>query len=168
MVFMSLLLGFLTIVGGCFNGATDSAPEESVDLGVLAGFEKARSVEIYALHPSPYDPEGKPVGTEDDFRSYKILGRADLPLDELPQLLGLLAEGIAANTGMVAACFNPRHGVRLDHGDHTVDLVICFECLQIYQYDSLSDDRVTHLTVSRVAGPVNVLYQRHGLTIHGQ
>jgi hypothetical protein len=38
------------------------------------------------------------------------------------------------NDGRVAACFNPRHGIRASREGKTIDLVICFECLQVYVY----------------------------------
>ena len=33
-----------------------------------------------------------------------------------------------------ARCFNPRHGIRATHDGKTVDLVICFECLQVKSF----------------------------------
>ena len=35
---------------------------------------------------------------------------------------------------MAAACFIPRHGIRMTSGRDTVDLVICFECLSVNVY----------------------------------
>ena len=33
-----------------------------------------------------------------------------------------------------AACFIPHHGIRLESGGKTVDLVICFKCAQVKSY----------------------------------
>ena len=49
-------------------------------------------------------------------------------------MLAALETGAKDNTGEAAACFNPRHGIRVKSGDKTVDLVICFECLQVKSF----------------------------------
>ena len=36
--------------------------------------------------------------------------------------------------GLVAGCFNPRHGIRATAGGKTVELVICYECLSMKVY----------------------------------
>jgi hypothetical protein len=46
-------------------------------------------------------------------------------------LADALRLGAEDNFGIAAGCFNPRHGLRLKGGGKSVDLVICFECLQV-------------------------------------
>ncbi|KAA5538521.1 hypothetical protein FYK55_27555 [Roseiconus nitratireducens] len=43
-------------------------------------------------------------------------------------LLNAFGAGVAANDGTVAACFNPRHGIRVIHEGNLYEFVICFEC----------------------------------------
>jgi hypothetical protein len=43
-------------------------------------------------------------------------------------------KGVAENKGIVANCFNPRHGIRVTHDGKTVDFVICFECFQVQAF----------------------------------
>ena len=81
------------LVAGCLNNDDD--------LRLLEGLEQARSAEIYALHPFPLNSNGTPKGSDDSFHSYKILGRATLRPKELPRLLSLVAQGIAANDDML-------------------------------------------------------------------
>ena len=40
------------------------------------------------------------------------------------RILAVIYEGIRDSKGMVAACFNPRHGVRATRGEDVVELVI--------------------------------------------
>jgi hypothetical protein len=50
------------------------------------------------------------------------------------KLIEALRQGIADNTGIAAACFNPRHGIRARAEGKTLDLVISFECLSMQIY----------------------------------
>ena len=43
--------------------------------------------------------------------------------------------GARENNNAVALCFNPRHGIRVRQGDSVLDLVICFECLQVEVFE---------------------------------
>ncbi|HCO22988.1 MAG TPA: hypothetical protein DIT97_07985 [Gimesia maris] len=45
-----------------------------------------------------------------------------------------LEESVAANPGIVAACFSPRHGIRVKYKDQQHDFVICFECYHAIWY----------------------------------
>ena len=46
-------------------------------------------------------------------------------------LVSAFERAVEENDGMVAACFNPRHGLRASKGTKHEDFVICFECLQV-------------------------------------
>jgi len=74
---------------------------------------------------------GVPGSSDTDFHGFDILGKTEIrDRDEREQLLGALYKGIDEAT-VPANCFGPRHGISATLGDETVDLVICFECLQI-------------------------------------
>ncbi|WP_425613916.1 hypothetical protein NA78x_003761 [Anatilimnocola sp. NA78] len=86
----------------------------------------AESMVLYSL-----DPDFRAKGSKDrpQFCGWSVLGKTairDASVRE--ELVATLREATANNPGLVAACFNPRHGLRLVKGDKTVDLVICFEC----------------------------------------
>ena len=53
---------------------------------------------------------------------------------ERDELVPALVRGIAENGGWVAACFDPRHGIRASCGESSVELVVCFECSQVNFY----------------------------------
>jgi hypothetical protein len=48
---------------------------------------------------------------------------------------------MAENNNSEGLCFTPRHGIHATRAGATVDLVVCFECLQIYLYVNGSEIR---------------------------
>lgn len=131
--------------------------------------EHPEAMTIYALHPNRHSDEGKPTSAADSFHDYRILDRAEVTAaDERSLLTSLVYRGINASDGTVAACFDPRHGIRAVKDSHSVDLVICYECLQIYMYGTLAVERQALYTTSHVEPDVSRLFQRHGLDIHGK
>ena len=166
---MDMAKWFLVVgcVLGCLVSAGCSAEQptgsgESVT-GVFAPIADATAVEIYVLDPQTVGRAAEREG-EGFLRGFAILDRGPLPLEELPALLNRLGKGVADNPGEAAKCFNPRHGMRLTLADRTVDLVICFECLQIYEYDSTRPDWTTHYTTEEPTAMVNALFRRVGLS----
>jgi hypothetical protein len=100
---------------------------------VLKLFAKADSFELYSLDPERKPgAQEKPVEGKDGFHGWKVLGKIALN-DEArrKKLADALRQGAEDNFGMVAGCFIPRHGLRLKGEGKTVDLVICFQCLQV-------------------------------------
>lgn len=89
--------------------------------------EHAQQFELLSLDPS--SQEGSPKGS---FHGYKILGKTVVK-DATTQrrLVSAFERGVAENTGVALACFNPRHGVSVKSGERSADFVICFECRQV-------------------------------------
>jgi hypothetical protein len=102
---------------------------ESVE-GLLA---KADTFELYSLDPAREPEErGKAEPAKDTFHGWKVLGKTEVKGEaERKGLADALRLGAEDNFGVVAACFIPRHGLRLTGGGKTVDLVICFQCLSV-------------------------------------
>jgi hypothetical protein len=103
-------------------------PEEADQL-----LGKADTFELYSLDPQrPVDGEGKVVPPKDSFHGWKVLGKTLVKADAERKLLAdALRLGAEDNFGVVAACFIPRHGIRLTGGGKTIDMVICFQCLSV-------------------------------------
>src|SRR5262249_43121519 len=92
--------------------------------------DKAETFELYSLNPDRRAAQN--VEARDGFHGWRVLGKTEVKGEaERKRLTDALRLGAEDNFGMAAACFNPRHGLRLKGGDRTVDLVICFECLQV-------------------------------------
>ena len=124
----------LTLVSSALLGSCAGEPSfsDEIALETRGVLERPDGLEIFALHPYPHMPEG---AAEDgaDFHGYRILGSTEV--DDAAQrkvLIDLVAIGVDESDGTVAACFDPRHGLRVRQGDEVVDLVICFACLSMH------------------------------------
>ena len=103
----------------------------AADVGALP-FAKGQLF-LYSLDPK--GGIGYAVNNDEVFHGFTILGRAEIT-DEKDKaaLINGFAKGISENTNTFAACFNPRHGLRLKVGTNTYDFVICFHCLSVMTY----------------------------------
>ncbi|HKA06571.1 MAG TPA: hypothetical protein VKD71_04890 [Gemmataceae bacterium] len=117
-----VLASFVALAAGSHANAENKISD---DLKTI--LEKADKFELLSLNPE-YLKE-KPA---DGFHGWGVLGRTTVKdADVQKTLLAALEKGVEENKGEVARCFNPRHGIRVTHGDKTADFVICFECYQV-------------------------------------
>jgi hypothetical protein len=87
--------------------------------------EKAEQFELLSLDPER--PKEKPA---DAFHGWKVLGKTTAKDAETrKKLVAAFKKGVEDNDGAAAACFRPRHGIRVTHDGKTADFVICYECL---------------------------------------
>jgi hypothetical protein len=95
--------------------------------------QKSESFELYSLEPArKSDQDGKGVEDKDGFHGWRVLGKTELKdKADRKRLAEALRQGAEDNFGTQAKCFNPRHGIRLKGDGKVIDLVICFECLQV-------------------------------------
>jgi hypothetical protein len=108
---------------GCSRGA-------EIPADAKAALETAGEWELYSL-----DPKRQTDPPKDAFHGWKVLGKATVKeADTRKKLLAALDKGAADNKGIAAACFNPRHGIRVKAGDKTIDVVVCFECFSASVY----------------------------------
>jgi hypothetical protein len=125
----TLALTLTALLLGALTRADDKAKENKIPDETKAILDKADSFELLSLDPMR-DKEVK-----DGFHGWKVLGKTEVKdADTRKGLVAALAKGAADNKGEVARCFNPRHGIRATHDKKAVDLVICFECLQVRVY----------------------------------
>ena len=109
--------------------AYDSANEvrNVIPATAAAILEQADHFELLSLNPS-YQQKA----AEGDFHGYRILGTAAINDTETrKKLVSTFKGAVAENQGIVAACFNPRHGIRVTRNEKHEDFVICFECNQV-------------------------------------
>jgi hypothetical protein len=94
----------------------------------VAALEGAQTFELLSL-----SPEHLSEPPADAFHRWKVLGTTKVTDPAVrTRLISALKQGVAENVdGMVASCFNPRHGLRITANGQTTDFVICFECLQV-------------------------------------
>ena len=90
--------------------------------------EQADQFELLSLNP---DHQQK--AAEGDFHGYTILGTAVVKdIETRKKLVSTFEKAVTENQGIVAACFNPRHGIRVARNGKHADFVICFECYHAY------------------------------------
>ncbi len=84
-------------------------------------FNRGEKITLYSLEPK------ESIDGNETFHGYKILKETLIDSSSKQFLLKRsLTNGMIGSHG--AACFNPRHGLRIVDGEKTVDIVICFEC----------------------------------------
>lgn len=158
------LLGF----GSCGSSAKVTAMADvdfgqdvpSVEAEILRG---AAELELIALDPTWPTPEQKADPAR--FHGYGVLGRAAMsdPAGRV-ELLDLIAQACRENDGIVAGCFDPRHGIRATVEGRTVDLVICFSCLQVLVF--ADGERIGSGDLASTQEPsVSSIFVAAGLTI---
>lgn len=100
---------------------------------------------LYSLSPGlldadPFAPPQSNVGKKalperERLHLFEILGQTELKNGEdRKAAVALLHESIRKWDGAVAACFHPRHALRVTHQGVVFDFVICFECRTIQLY----------------------------------
>jgi hypothetical protein len=129
-------LGFLSVVSPAHGQVVIKLTGVTREM-----LEKAEKFELLSLDPSPSKEKPK-----EQFHGKKVLGVTVIKdAKTRKQLIETLKKGIEENARLnppgvpkdamvLANCFEPRHGIRLTDKDKTVDLVICFHCLQIQVY----------------------------------
>jgi hypothetical protein len=118
-IFLALLTLLATLAPA---GAAENA--NSIPLDADTALRNAKEMTLLSLRPYPEVKEG-------GFHGFKILGQTALA--EKPQAAAeaALREAFKNWDGLFAACFNPRHGIRVKSGDAVFDFVICFECQSV-------------------------------------
>ena len=176
--FVSLV--FLVAVSAC-SGASE--PVDSPDPGTdsvtgIAGLSvpsavpgpahailaAATSLEIISLYPYDHDLEAQGLVDAPKFFYYAELGRATLT--DPAKLLAVVEAvygGINDSDGMVAACFNPRHGIHAEVDGKPVDFVICFECLSMHIH--VEGERNPARTTEAPGALLTKIWEEAGLTL---
>ncbi len=132
-----LILSSNLLIPGCSNQSTSTGSAKQkfkMPEKTLAALEQAEKFELLSLYP--YPPEKK---SPTDFHGWKVLGRTQIKDKQTrEQLIAAFKRSVEENDGYAAACFDPRHGIRVQYQGKTVDWVICCECAQVREY--MDDD----------------------------
>jgi hypothetical protein len=98
----------------------------------LTALRDADQFELLSLSPS-MKLSFRPEASLDKFYNHEILGRATITdRSTRQQLANALRTAARDSDGSVAACFNPRHGIRVTRAGQVTDFVICFECSVVH------------------------------------
>ena len=103
----------------------------AVPAPVMKALQNGDQYELLSLDPDRSSPPAP-----GNFHRWKVLGRTTVAdAATRKRLNDALRAGARENNNAVALCFNPRHGIRVRQGDSVLDLVICFECLQVEVFE---------------------------------
>lgn len=96
-----------------------------------AVLESWPTFELLSLDPSVPEADG-----EDRFHQWKVLGSTQInDAQTRTKVIAALRKGVPKyDDGSRAACFWPRHGIRVKDGEMQFDFVICFECAYAVVY----------------------------------
>ncbi len=91
----------------------------------------AKSFELISLNP-----DRSVLNPKSSFHGWIALGSTVITLAETKEKIVSGMEKAAAEADLESQvfCFNPRHGIRAVVNNKTLELVICFECLQLQAY----------------------------------
>lgn len=118
---------------------------------------------LYSLHPQNFalDERWEEVPR---FHGYPILGVVtELSPREQERLASALRVSILANEGIVAACFVPAHGLRLELNGRQVEFLICFTCQSAYLYEG--GDRTNFLLAPHGWAVFDDILTSHGIDV---
>lgn len=162
----------LLLVGLCACGTPDpqTDPElpmvrpEDVSAEVNQWLSDATELQIYSLNPRPSSMEDKELASREHFHDYAILGHATIrDRKRAREILNLVYRGIHESDGTVAACFDPRHGIRATSGERTVDFVICYECLSMHIHHGTQQESATTTRGPQVE--MDAIWKQAGLSL---
>ena len=152
---MKGLCGLIVVV--CLAGC---GPRPVMPPNAVAALESAHTFELLSL-----SPEHLSEPPADAFHRCKVLGSTKVTDPAVrTRLIAALKQGVAENVdGMVAGCFNPRHGIRVIVNGQTTDFVICFECLQVEMHSGGA--KSSFLTMSSLQSEFDKVLQAAGVPL---
>ena len=144
-----LALGAVFVAGCLLLPANGKIPRP-----VAEALDAPDAFVLFSLEPTPIavaGVQGKPPA--DTFHGHTVLGKTEIK-DAVTRrrLVGAFNGGVGDHDGSVAACFIPHHGMRVLKGKHSVDLVICFKCAQVYVY--VDGEKTESILISTSPRPV--------------
>jgi len=96
---------------------------------VANALHAARSASLYSL-----EPWAEPGDTAPKLHGFKILGKATISGDDYLTAVREFESSVSRGENAMAACFDPRHALRVRSGRHSYDLLLCYACHLLYIY----------------------------------
>jgi hypothetical protein len=132
----------------------------------LHALESDSNLVLYSLYPDKFvhldNGDVQPLpDNELKFRGYRILGQTALTSGESRHVVvNTVRDAVRNWDGVMALCFEPRHGVQATDATGTYDFLICFACRQVYVF-SPGDTR-KQLGIHASGQPLNdILTEAH-------
>lgn len=140
-------------LAGCTDEFTRDQRASAEEIEGL--IHQSGTVTIYSL-----EPQRSNESSQDEFHEYDIIGSKEVTnTSDRTELLTKLAESIQRGPdSIVAACFNPRHGLRFEAEGKQMDFVICFECCSARGYGTTNG---SFLVTGSASAAFNTFLDKH-------
>jgi hypothetical protein len=115
------------------TAATASEPTNALPADAQLALHSTGSHIIYSLEPSP-DPHREPGKALGKLQRVDILGQSELSDAQRKVAVDAFDAAIAGWDGLVAACFEPRHALRVPFKGSQYDFLLCYTCNQMWVY----------------------------------
>ncbi|MEO7325000.1 MAG: hypothetical protein ABIW82_09250 [Dokdonella sp.] len=117
----------LVFTAQCAHAGSNTLPAE-----VQQALHSGGHAVLYSLEP--WEAPDKKTAK---FHGYEILGRSELSPTQEATAVAAFDAAITGFDGAVAACFDPRHAIRIRTNGHAYDFLLCYSCqqLEIYRDD---------------------------------
>lgn len=139
--------------------ATGTGEERKLPASIIRAIENASDIQLLSLHPDSSVMNGDKQEKLTTFHGYPVFDKGSLKKEDTRKLLDTVKRLVEESDGTSALCFIPHHGIRIKQGETTMDLVICFLCLQMKVY--VDDRPPLDFTISADPQPVlNLLFDR--------
>lgn len=134
----AMLVGFglslMMLAGTAADPLADKAIPELPRAELLAALQAAEQVIVFSLDPAR-DTHIDNRCQGHCYWNWTVLGHGVLETDRgRATVIDELSAWLESDSTTTAACFNPRHGVRVHAAGEVYDFVVCFECLDTWVY----------------------------------
>lgn len=171
---MKTIAAPLLALAAALSLACAGSPEDPTEQGdppigaelwsIVTGADALTIRRIHPVDARYMKSSGDELPSDVVFHGYPELGSTELTDPAtITDLLDSLRAGIEGNDDTVAACFNPRHGLTAELDGRRVDLLICFECLQIQIHDETGENVEDALTTEAPAAVFNRVFAEAGI-----
>jgi hypothetical protein len=130
------MLVALGLIAGIVQQAAIAQSGGKLPAGLVAALEKGAPFELYSIL-GDFPGHNRTTPESAMFHGWPILGKT--VVRDAGQKARLAAELAGAMKAFgpndpMAACFFPRHGIRVVHEKNTYDFLICFQCARVEVY----------------------------------
>ena len=133
---------FLASMFGSMSMTAHAAEPNRIPTEAKRILENASGMILMSLDPTLRSPNIMARATESlsyrHFRGWRLLGQTNINDPVTRRKVSVSVErSVRDFDGLIAACFNPRHALRVTSGTQTYDFIICYEChsMEIYSGD---------------------------------
>ncbi len=125
-IFYTFLVSTISITAFAFwffsSHPTEEQITEAFPSNSYQTFSNGKKLTLYSIEPF------KKFENSEKFLNYSVISKSEIHDGSFQKFLKHAFLNDASTTLQGAACFNPRHGLRISDGSETLDILICYEC----------------------------------------